>query len=282
MARYSAQTDNLTEKLTKVNEDKFSCGDLQDIPVNKNYKNGSGEGLTANYNENQPEGYQESIEKHPEDESKPLYVSKYEVLFDGKFDDKVSSEYKNNFKYLGLSAEFKTALSGFLPISGSYGLLIVIQYSQLTESPMDRTDKYKLCKLDSTSMIGNVYNFNSWYKQEALFQIDNDVSKGTTIDRITVLFYQDGEFRSYDNTLIPVVRLGDDVIKNLFVRNLDIRLGDDIPSDVEDEASLNTNNGLFYDSAQKNDKINEKTIKLKWLHRNPVQDILDNGEKTWV
>ena len=184
---------------------------------------------------------------------------------------------------MGLSAKFKTALSAFYPVSGSYGLLILINYSHKLSGEEPRVNKLKVCKLDTTSMIGSVYNFNTFYKQEALYQLDNDSDKGMLINQVAVIFYQDGEFRDNNNQLISPYYKGkplpDD---NIFVKDIGIWFGDDKLEDDKDEATIYTLNGESYDSAQTNDKLNEKRIHLKWLHVNPIPEEQEDGTRTWI
>ena len=133
-------------------------------------------------------------------------------------------------------------------------------------------------------MIGNVYNFNTFYKQEALFKLDNEPEHGMLINQVAVLFYQDGEFRSNDNTLISPLSPMDNkpLPDNIFVKDIGIWFGDEIEQDDDDEVEIYTLNGQMYDSAQTNDKLNQKRIHLKWLHVNPVQEEQEDGTKKWV
>ena len=103
------------------------------------------------------------------------------------------------------------------------------------------------------------------------------------INQVAVIFYQDGEFRDNNNQLIsPYYRgkpLPDD---NIFVKDIGIWFGDDKLEDDKDEATIYTLNGESYDSAQTNDKLNEKRIHLKWLHVNPIPEEQEDGTRTWI
>ena len=171
LGNYSAQTDNLIEDeaYKNLNSDTFSNSStgLENIPVNKDYENGTGDSLLANYNKNLQEF---SYEPEPDDFH---YASEYKVLYLSKYMDESDDKYNKNFAYMGLSAEFKTGLSAFYPVSGSYGLLILVDYSIKISDEQPREHKLKVCKLDTTSMIGSVYNFNTFYKQEALFKLED-------------------------------------------------------------------------------------------------------------
>lgn len=277
LQNYQPTTDNLIEdESLKSKEDEFSNSSigLEGIPINKDYDNTIGESLLANYNKVLNE---QSIETNESSQ----YASQYVVLYRSQWIQE-DSQYNKNYQYMGLSADFKTALSAFYPVSGSYGLMVLIDYSIKLSGEEPLVYKTKVCKLDSSTMIGSIYNFNTFYKQEALFKLDNDPKHGMLINRITVLFYQDGEFRSNDNVLIPPTYNNQLLPDNIFVKNIGIWFGDEIEEDDEDEAEIYTLNGEMYDSAQTNDKLNEKRIHLKWLHVNPVQEEEADGTKKWV
>jgi hypothetical protein len=167
-----------------------------------------------------------------------------------------------NYKYIGLSADFKTLLNAFHTTKGDYGIQIFIQYSRNQEgNEANRLYNVITYRLSALDMIGAVYNFNTFYNQEALFQIDNDIESGVLIHRIGVMFYQDNNFENHDgkiNTLYEQNHL-----KNIFMKSLSVQFGDDLPDEVTDEATIYTTNGQFYDSAQLNEKLNEKRIYLK-------------------
>lgn len=280
LGNYSAQTDNLIEDeaYKNLNSDTFSNSStgLENIPVNKDYENGTGDSLLANYNKNLQEF---SYEPEPDNFH---YASQYKVLYLSKYMDESDDKYNKNFAYMGLSAEFKTGLSAFYPVSGSYGLLILVDYSIKISDEQPREHKLKVCKLDTTSMIGSVYNFNTFYKQEALFKLDNAPKNGMIIHQIAIIFYQDGEFRSNDNKLISPLYNNEPIPDNIFVRKINVQFGDDIKDDPDDKTEIYTLNGLSYDSAQTNDKLSEKRIHLKWEHKNPEKELQDDGTKKWT
>lgn len=271
---YSPGTDNLIEDAeVKDSSSIFSNSSigLENIPVNTNYDNENGDSLLTNYNDVSGGISQEPLG------GQSRYASQYKVLYlsQSLYDNET---YNKCFGYMGISAEFKTALSGFNVISGSYGLLILIDYYQKVEAPVEEPiHKLKVCKLDTTSMVGSVYNFNTFYKQEALYKLNNDKETGMIIDKVAILFYQDGEFRNNDNELISPL-YGEAILPyNIFVKNINIKFGDDIEGKPDDIAEIYTNNGLSYDSAQTNDKLNEKLIHLKWQHKNPEPILEDDG-----
>lgn len=164
-------------------------------------------------------------------------------------------------KYLGISADFKTLLNTFNPIGGDYGIKVLIEYvNKLQVGEVDSDLKLKVFNLSTADMVGSIYNFTTYYHQEALFNIEN-----LQIHSIAVIFYQDGGFKDNENQTIPHTYTmgGNEVLydDNILVKNIDIRLGNDI-SNNRDTLKIYTLNGTSYDSAQK-DALNSKNIYLQ-------------------
>ena len=222
-----------------------------------NYNNTNGTSLLANFNkETQSPGAQ------------------YTLLYHVKDLDE-TSEFNKGYKYMGLSAKFKAPLNGC--IKGDYGLLIVVTYYKKTEVTKEQQLIKKLCKIDTTSMVGNVYNFNTYYKQDMLYELDND---GVVITDIAILFYQNGDFGTSDGDLPYSSKLTGLYEDNIFVKDIIVQFGDEIPPEAKDVATIYTLNGLSYDSAETNDKLNEKRISLRWKHKVDEKTISDDGTTT--
>lgn len=213
-----------------------------------NYNNTEGTGLVANFN----------LQKNSQG---PEYV----FLYQSKNLQECKDINEKNFKYMGVSVDFKTLLSAYHVIKGDYGIQIFIQYSYNQENrESEKVYKVSTYRLSTRDMVGAVYNFNTYYKQEALFEIDNDIEAGTKIHRIGIMFYQDGNFINSDGHIDTKYNINK--LKNILLRNLSIEFGDDLPEDVIDEVKIYTTNGQYYDSAQLNEQLNEKRIQLKWRH----------------
>jgi len=75
---------------------------------------------------------------------------------------------------IGLKADFKTLLKQFNTISGNYGLVLCVGFrnpdKQLTEDGLHSTIIQPFV-FDSKDFFGNIYNFNAYYTQEAVFDI---------------------------------------------------------------------------------------------------------------
>ena len=175
-----------------------------------------------------------------------------------------SSPY-NGYKYMGISADFKSLLGGFSPTTGDYGLRVVVKYIQENEVTDDTKIKEKIFTLSAVKdMFGDVYNFKTYFPQEALYNVEDLI-----IDSVKVEFYQDGNFLNTEGNLITYDTTGiiGKIPNNIFMKNLSIVFGNDPISD-NDRVKIYPLNGTTYDSAQK-ESLNLKAIKLQWTHLNP-------------
>lgn len=86
------------------------------------------------------------------------------------------------------------------------------------------------------------------------------------IHEIAVLFYQRSDFKDdAGNYIYSALREQDGsttIVKNIGVRNIDIKFGNEIVGDPDDIAKIYTLNGLSYDSAQTDADLNKKRIYL--------------------
>lgn len=212
-------------------------------------------GLVANYNK------QEKIDK------------KEEVVEIYRAPDLNGSGYQG-YKYIGISADFKTLLNTFSPIAGDYGIVVTIwhavKYDVQEDAAIEKRDYF----LSVKDMIGNVYNFNTYFKQAALY----DISAFGEVQSIIVGFYQRGNFIMSNNKEVPThyTLNGESHLlsDNILVRNVSVTFGDDLMED-NDRATIFTRNGSTYDPVQE-DILNTKTIELRWTHLNSTSDEFEN------
>ena len=212
-------------------------------------------GLVANYNK------QEKIDK------------KEEVVEIYRAPDLNGSGYQG-YKYIGISADFKTLLNTFSPIAGDYGIVVTIwhavKYDVQEDAAIEKRDYF----LSVKDMIGNVYNFNTYFKQAVLY----DISAFGEVQSIIVGFYQRGNFFMSNNKEVPThyTLNGESYLlsDNILVRNVSVTFGDDLMED-NDRATIFTRNGSTYDPVQK-DILNTKTIELRWTHLNSTSDEFEN------
>lgn len=196
------------------------------------------------------------VANHPE-------VSKQQTLL---LYETFNAESHINYNKIYLSADFRTQLSGYNIVEGSYGLKIVIENNKEEDEPKE------YC-FDCSQMFGRVYNFFKDTKQSIILNIENEEA----ITSVSLYFYQVGgtfyndkkEFLEYDN--IP---------SNLFVSNIDFRMGYDSSSFAvgEEKLFLTTDGNLSYGS-EINADLN-RTLTLRWLHwDNGVPAMIDNNSE---
>lgn len=178
------------------------------------------------------------------------------------------------FTRLGISADFKSLLSGLDVVSGSYGLKVVL-YAEVVISPGNSKDSVFVLDFNSSDMIGNPYQFEDYFSQEKVF----DISYISSIKRIDVYFYQGNNFLDGSGNKIPYSMNNDydDGIldsdfslrpNNLFVDNVKIYLGYDKNEFSGETLMVYTNDLMTYHYK----KANNKTIYLRWIH------LQDDGE----
>ena len=174
----------------------------------------------------------------------------------------------SGYKYLAISANIKTALEK-TTIGGNYGIKVVIEGIKKQDVTTDVVLEQRNYYLDTKNMIGSVYNFDTYYKQEALF----DISDFDQLSAILVVVYQDGTFKDNENNLLPhtfrLTETADEQVRNpnIFIKDIEITFGEDAESG-RDGLKLKTLNGKSYNSSQK-DSLNEKNLYLEWTHLNP-------------
>lgn len=209
----------------------------------------------------------------PEDKNE-FPRSQEKVLFDSE--GEITSEYQGH-TYLGITADFKTRLETFSPIDGDYGLRLELRYRDKVSVLQDEVEKTRIYTLSAKNdMIGNVYNYRTYFTQASLF----DISDIENITGIKLSFFQDGDFRRNTNKWIPVYySLGQEgtdnyreylLQDNIFVKDIKIKVGDDLVS-KNDRLKIKTLQGLTYSTTQ-NDALNYKNIELEWDHLDPDSD----------
>ena len=199
------------------------------------------------------------------------------------------------YELLGLTADFRSWLGSKI-IQGNYGLRldIIDQKPQLQNGNYDQSvDVYHHFFLDTADMYGDPYNFETFYKQEIVF----DISKIESIYGMSLVFFQNGDFIETEG--IPVS--ADVNSNNLFVKNPFISVGYafDPEKFKEDTALLYTFNTSTYvdrltDSVKKKypqydytgtsnttianariKDINHKVLHLRWIR----VEYKDNNDK---
>lgn len=172
------------------------------------------------------------------------------------------------FTRLGITANFRAWLSGLDVAEGTYGIKVLI-YTDISDAPgSTKTNAVYELTFSSADMIGNPYQFESYFSQEKVF----DISNINNIKQIDVYFYQNGQFYDGNGNYIPWQdedinnSIGLEPSKkpnNLFVNDVEIYLGYEVGAFTEETLMLYTADSLSY--YHKDDDL-QKDIALRWIH----------------
>lgn len=173
----------------------------------------------------------------------------------------------NGYTRLGVSCAFSTWLSDFNTVSGNYGLKLEIEIAK-----DDVSFDTKKCILDCSDMIGNPYNYGSFYSQKKLF----DISDIKEIKSIKLIFFQDKNFVDNMNMLIPV---GETYPPDIFVKDITISLGYDASEFENDAVIIFSTDSQKYSKDNSNEE-NHKQLFLRWIHKfdNGVTKVVDEND----
>jgi hypothetical protein len=145
---------------------------------------------------------------------------------------------------LGITADFRSWLTGLDVATGTYGLKIYI-YAETSIEEEKRLERYDLT-FTNDDMYGNPYLFEDYFSQEKVF----DISNINNITKIEVYFYQSGNFKDGNDNLVPYFStVENETVKmpnNLFVDNVSIYLGYDVNEFSGETLMLTTNDLLTY------------------------------------
>ena len=224
----------------------------------------------------------------------------------------LSEAVPNKFDCLGVSAEFKTLLDNFKPVTGIYGLRFELiglkdgwdispeyQSNKNNDSAnyYDFLTKYLVIKnyeFTNMDMYGAVYQFLEWQNQEKLINIQNF---NYPIIAIRVYFFQEEKtetgnyitFKDYNDNDIPsTIYQGsaEELPDNIFIRNLIFNFGYQIENAQDKELRLYTTSKLQYAEEWDSDQ-NQKILRLRWLEEqedgsfsiiDDIQDKKDNND----
>ena len=211
------------------------------------------------------------------------------------------STYTNNtssltgYDRLGLSAEFQTFLSSYKLSDGDYGLFLYLYV-------FGEVKPYIYMFSAKQNFFGDIYDFDSFYNQEIVFNIDE--LKNKSIIRMELYFYQDQNFKDvYDEYIYSkdytkefhetLFKEGNyqtltdfftssnytgydpsDIgtgfsmyLPNLYMRDAYICLGQDISNfEGSDAAYLFSSSNIHYNSSQNENEL-AKYLNLRWIHK---------------
>lgn len=170
---------------------------------------------------------------------------------------------------IGLKADFKTLLKQFNTISGNYGLVLCVGFrnsdEQLFEDSILSSTIIQPFIFDSKNFFGNIYNFNAYYTQEAIFDISQ--YSDLILSDIFLFAYQKGNFKDINGKLIS-----SEVPENIFINNYYVCLGNDISNFKGDSLELYSFNSRTFNKNGSDDAI--KKIYLRWIHQDETTNIV--------
>lgn len=175
-----------------------------------------------------------------------------------------------DFTRLGIKADFQAWLKNYNVIDGNYGIRIDVVSSEPTTTTTNNLTRTYRFYLDCKDMIGNPYNFDSYYTQEKVFDFSHIQGK---IQSAKAYFYQSRNFIDNTNTLIPDASVDNEDLsiedlKNLFVSNIKVSFGYDISEYTEDTILLYTLDSMSYNNSSLPEK-NQKTLMVRWIQVTP-------------
>lgn len=161
-------------------------------------------------------------------------------------------------------------------VSGDYGLYIKVKY---TDEINTTASQEKTFNFSQNDMYGDVYNFTTYFSQEAVFDI-SDVGNITSIE---AFLYQGSNFKRIKSSgddkdnyeLIPnKIKYKDingepyttEMEPNIFVDNIKISLGYDLNNFDSDTVIVYTLNSTQYSSSD-SAKAREREIQARWVHK---------------
>ena len=170
------------------------------------------------------------------------------------------------YSRLGLKASFAAYLNQFRTVVGSYGLRLRIEaIPEDAETGTKVEEAYYDFIFDSADMVGNPMDFESYYSQDIVFNIDHLYK----ISKMELQFYQKaGSFLDYEDKLIPYQDSDEnDLPPNLLVKDIYLSFGYDSNEFTTDTVVLYSNKNSEYSDQVKPEENNHKEIYARWIHK---------------
>ena len=166
------------------------------------------------------------------------------------------------FERLGVQADFKTWLKKLKVNSGNFGLCLYVTYIEKATVNSEDLTKVKAFVLDSDSMYGNPYNFESFYTQQKTFDLSE--INGQITD-MKLVFYQDYNFgTTTGDSAATKDKNGNWLIDNIYVNNVHISMGYDIAKFDKDTVLVYTTNESTYNYNNLTQE-NHKVLQTRWV-----------------
>lgn len=170
----------------------------------------------------------------------------------------------NGYTRLALSADFQSWLKELGIVAGDYGLNLIIEIEpedseDIKEDGNQVSSSIKVCSLNCLDMIGNPYNYESFYNQKKIF----DISGLKNIKSMELWFYQkEGSFLDRERKEVTPHKA-----PNIFVKNIAISLGYDTESFENDTLIIYTMDSVKYDVKKVPSESNHKQLFTRWIHK---------------
>lgn len=187
---------------------------------------------------------------------------------------------------LAIKADFKSLIKN--AVKGDYGLLVLLKTIKPGIIGQSKEEANYPFLFNNSNMYGNPYNFETYYKQELVLDIESqDIGQVTSIE---IYFYQGNNFYDINDSLLLSTYTEEEnsekIAPNLFVKNIELHFGYDISMFTKDYVEIYTPNSYTYSHSnqigENNIENNKKTIKLRWVHIDengvPVDMKQDNKE----
>lgn len=162
------------------------------------------------------------------------------------------------FTRIAVAADFMTLLNGMDVTKGEYGLKLII------DDGVGHAADYMF---SASEMLGNPYAFDTYFRQECVFTLPESI---LSIKSLTVYLYQDGEFASNGYKITS-----DENVKNIFVNNLEVRLGYEKGHVASELVRLSSSNTKYSFGDQERDCF------LQWMHLNTDETFSPINNLTW-
>lgn len=192
--------------------------------------------------------------------------------------------FEQGFSRLGVQAQFSTWLSEYNTILGNYGLALEITFKCV--ELVENNTFSKIVTFDSNTFFGDVYNFETYYTQEEVFDLTEFLDY--PIVRLKLFAYQRNNFVDiYGNKIYESSELDENdfntINPNIFIKDPYVCLGISIDEFNSDTAILFTENSTTYSKGsaaagaseiETRNEENQKIIGLRWIHKDSVKNIV--------
>ena len=167
---------------------------------------------------------------------------------------------------IGLKTDFQTKLKAYHTIFGNYGLVLCVGFRNPDQpkpenSVIDSTIIQPFV-FDSKDFLGNIYNFETYYNQEAVFDISE--YSNLILSDIFLFAYQKNNFKNNSGNFIEVAQE-----PNIFINNIYICAGNERENFNTDSLKITSLSPSFYNEENKN-----KSILLRWIHKDEQTDTI--------